>query len=524
MLFRTPADVGVKDFARATESSAQKLAKGWDSYQSRNVSDALKKSQNYYDPRAGVADATAPIPWNAFPRTLDRWHKVLGDPTPAKQAQAETTADTVIEYLLWWEIGEDGKPAIQAIPAHLLGLLSVEQRALARRPRLGSGAGAEFSMCYRQQDEYCEWHAEHDDQGRLTRLSFTAEPPEYWTFLAASEPDLVFELYKELVGDHVSRDDLFYPDQPVAYGVGKDGVKRWLPFAKKGAYNRYNKWNSTDGAVHLTHPANTLGAEIDLAARASLAWQSDIDGPSPAFDDDPALTRIACAGYGAINRSSDPSIGEQVGIQVSAGNRVSLTDPIGLYIARVDLSTLERETATGRVQVLETDVLTVTRGDADAIHPRKLHLKLQAPPGANWVLGDCFLDNRRIERAGQIARRITMALYADVQNGGADINPQPCRDTLVCRHAKSPGFFGTFDPTDIPTCASATENDWSQEIPYELPTALVAGRSQNLDVALDMHLKLALGAGGGDGSADTAPVGEEILAELAISTSRAALP
>lgn len=374
-------------------------------------------------------------------------------------------------------------------------------------------------MCYRQQDEYCEWHGDYDNQGRLVRLSFTAEPPEYWTFLAASEPDLVLDLYKELIGPQVDRNDLFYPEPPVVFGIGADGVARWLRFAEKGEYNRYNKWNSTHGAVHLTHPANTLGAEIDLAARASLVWQADLDGPDPAYDEDAALTRIACAGYGAINRSSDPSIGEQVGIQVMAGNRVTLTDPIGLYIAKIDLSTLEREVQGARVPVAEAQVLSVRRGDADAIHPRKLHLTLEAPSGAGWTLSDCFLDNRRLERGGQVARKITMALYADVQTGNADKAAHGCSGVVVCRHPQSPGFFGTFNPADVSTCANATPLDWLQEIPNEAPAS---GSGQPHVSASGGHAPLteAIGGGGAD-PAKTAPVGDTLLAAPAIAHSRA---
>ena len=35
-------------------------------------------------------------------------------------------------------------------------------------------------------------------------------------------------------------------------------------YALRGQYNRLNKWNTTHGAMHLTHPANNLFAEIVL--------------------------------------------------------------------------------------------------------------------------------------------------------------------------------------------------------------------------------------------------------------------
>jgi hypothetical protein len=37
-----------------------------------------------------------------------------------------------------------------------------------------------------------------------------------------------------------------------------------------GRYFPYNKWNTTHGALHLIHPANTLNAEIFIAADATV--------------------------------------------------------------------------------------------------------------------------------------------------------------------------------------------------------------------------------------------------------------
>ena len=39
---------------------------------------------------------------------------------------------------------------------------------------------------------------------------------------------------------------------------------------KKGSYNPYNRWNTTDGIMHLTQPSNSLSAEILLGADATV--------------------------------------------------------------------------------------------------------------------------------------------------------------------------------------------------------------------------------------------------------------
>lgn len=126
---------------------------------------------------------------------------------------------------------------------------------------------------FRPQDEYLEWFVTRNAQNKITRIAFTCEGPEYWEALArgyppvfsrslnqgglggtkhtnaAGDPQKVLALYRQLVGPAVQSADLFNAD---------------------GSYNRWNKWNTTHGAVHLTHPANTLGAEINIAAQATI--------------------------------------------------------------------------------------------------------------------------------------------------------------------------------------------------------------------------------------------------------------
>jgi hypothetical protein len=39
------------------------------------------------------------------------------------------------------------------------------------------------SLFYRPLDEYCEWHVTRDPDGKIRRVTFTSEPPEYWQAL-----------------------------------------------------------------------------------------------------------------------------------------------------------------------------------------------------------------------------------------------------------------------------------------------------------------------------------------------------
>ena len=69
--------------------------------------------------------------------------------------------------------------------------------------------GEELGLCYRQQDEYCEWFTHIDPQTkRVTRVDFTAENPDYWEELVVNDPDLAVRLYRRYVCEDVELDDL----------------------------------------------------------------------------------------------------------------------------------------------------------------------------------------------------------------------------------------------------------------------------------------------------------------------------
>ena len=100
----------------------------------------------------------------------------------------------------------------------------------------------------RLQDEYLEWHVNRDAGGNITSIHFTCEAWDYFEFLGAQAPDTVLALYRKFIDPSVARADLF----------------------PGGTYDRLNKWNTALGAMHLTHSANNLGAEVFLAASATV--------------------------------------------------------------------------------------------------------------------------------------------------------------------------------------------------------------------------------------------------------------
>jgi hypothetical protein len=149
--------------------------------------------------------------------------------------------------------------------------------------------------------------------------------------------------------------------------------------ADKGDYNPLNVWTTSKGIMHLTHPANTLGAEVNLAKDASSARDCDALPPPTPAEPSAEVRRIACGQYGGINRSSDPLIGLGVGDIINAGLKLSLTDPVGLYIAKCDLASLK-----GPNGEAVANAMTVVRGQDDANEPRMVRVRIEAPAGAAY--------------------------------------------------------------------------------------------------------------------------------------------
>ncbi|MEA2259783.1 MAG: hypothetical protein QOJ51_2608, partial [Acidobacteriaceae bacterium] len=170
------------------------------------------------------------------------------------------------------------------------------------------------------QDEYCEWSVTRRADGKITRATFTCEGPEYWELLAQTQPDTVLELYQEFVDPAVQHGDLF------------DASETYIP---------RNKWNgtTTQGAMHLIQGANTLGAEIELSAAASIVRANNghqLTGEQELID---------CAEYGVGQRNSDPHIGGVVNSVARLKADLALSNPVGLYFK--DLSTAGWNTPDG---------------------------------------------------------------------------------------------------------------------------------------------------------------------------------
>lgn len=241
------------------------------------------------------------------------------------------------------------------------------------------------------QDEYCEWSVTRDDD-KITSVSFTAEGPEYWEYLASVDPDKVLSLYQEHVSPDVQMSDLF----------------------TGGSYSPRNRWNNSTamGVMHLVQRNNTLGAEIELAAGASIVRLDEQGAPITA-----ERRLIECGRYGEGERNSDPTIGAFVNELARKKADVTLANPVGLYID--GLSVAGWETPDGSEP---HEYWRITRGtEAKAV--RAIY---EVPPEKSFAVGDIKIGGQEINFGSQIADFITIKVTGlATRIGKSTVEPFP---------------------------------------------------------------------------------------------------
>jgi hypothetical protein len=424
-LYNPPA--AIDDFSRRP-ALQQALRSGWDG----RVRDFIAETKDTTDPHlivsrlffdqlgdtSGVPDpAPAGIPWNAFPQILTNWFATQPAANQEKLAnewaEKTITTDSLFEFFR----------------------------------RDSSGQFSPIPITYRRQDEYCEWYVERNGT-KIERMYFTCEPPEYWSFLAENDITLVHDLYKELLHNPaISKGDLCWPFD-VYSKPDKKGQRKVL--FKQDSYNPWNVWNTTKGAVHLTHWANSLDAEVRLASDGSLGWPQ----PVGAID---FHRLICCTAFGGVNRSSDPKIGGTVFSLAMQGLSIALSDPVGLYMQSFQLPGL-RDPQGNPIPT----ALAFVRKSADGHNI--LRAEIAPPPGAAYSLDQCTLNGERLLYGGQVTRLITMSLFAVAKKiPGAKSTTVPTCPSTCCPYPTNGQFFGTF-PNDGKTCAQRTDKEWARNL------------------------------------------------------------
>lgn len=226
------------------------------------------------------------------------------------------------------------------------------------------------------QDEYLEWSVTRDSQGKIQRVTFTSEPREWWIFVSQVNPDKVLELYQTFISEQVQRAELF------------DAAGNYI------VRNRWNQ-NTTDGAMHLIHNPNSLFAEVELAAAATIVRERD----GQVLTTEQEL--IACGLYGAPQRNSDPHIGGEVNALARQKAFITLANPVGLYIH--GLSTGDFETPDGSDPASYWSYL---RG-AEGYGVRAVY---EVPLDAGFTVSDVTIEGEPIRFGAQIVDHITVRL------------------------------------------------------------------------------------------------------------------
>ena len=238
-------------------------------------------------------------------------------------------------------------------------------------------------------------------------MTFTSEGPEYWRFLASVDPDKVVQLYRQHIGPEVKADHIF----------------------QRGNYIPRNRWNNStsNGAMHLIQRNNTLDAEIELAAAATIVRV--IDGRT--LDAEQELIR--CGQYGQPERNSDPHIGAVVNELARAKHDITLANPVGLCIA--GLSVAGWQTPDGSPA---SAYWKITRGTPD----KALRAVYEVPAGKDFTVSDIKINGLNIEFGSQIADFITIKLTGLATRLGKS-NVAPLNGCVQSAGARAPqGLLG----------------------------------------------------------------------------------
>jgi hypothetical protein len=370
-----------------------------------------------------------------IPGQLERWHKFISDGLDqAREKQSkELQDDEHVQFYNPAKFDPEGPVVEQDIPWSAFPKELVRQygyeRALreadtlwplTRYTRGNTGAILERTW-YRPLNEYCEWHvARAPDSHKIKKVVFTSETPEYWraSFGDALELEdgsryefpgnrsLVLKLYRELVSPEVELEDLIAQEDIVS----EHPSGGYLNKTSEGEYNPYNKWNTTHGIVHLCSPPNTLQAEIELGANATLVREDSrghiLVEPEPL---------ICCTANGNPDRNSDTTIGSTVNALARMGAYVTLRNPLGLYIDHIDLAGWAAPDGGG-----VADCVSIVRGTPGMIQ----RLEVEVPLERGFTVSDLTIGGVNIEYGGQIAECITVKITG-VAARPAAVYPKP---------------------------------------------------------------------------------------------------
>lgn len=242
-----------------------------------------------------------------------------------------------------------------------------------------------------RQDEYCEWSVKRagpSPEDPITRVTFTTELPEYFEVLHEIDAEAALALYSEHVDQNAS------PEQ----------------IAPGESYDRNNVLNrqTTEGRImHLRSGPNNLLALVALASDATvLRFRDNTQVTSP-------QDLVSCGNFGAPLRSSDPQIAAAINGLATLGDKITLEDPIGVYIDGIRPEGLELPTG-----VTLEDCWNVERGTVE--HAVRASFSLPEDAG---TLEEVRVRGAPVRFGAQLADLVRVRIVALSHSRGS-VNPE----------------------------------------------------------------------------------------------------
>lgn len=473
-VFSTPAKV--QDFSRNSAQQTQ-LDWQWSQYLLGSTQTAILgnpfssvNDQNrsfYVNPMAQpVPNGLVPVPitWVAFPNRLAAFF-----------ASTSTPSQLQLTPLQLCELADYGY--VKSMPVFARGIPDVPTTLCPAIDWTGKRGSFTPPGPRGWLDEYCELCVTRDQNNNITKVVFTCENPEYYFSLWRVDPRRVLELYQELANPAVQMSDLQLRDANNNVIID--------PVTGAPAYDPLNQWNTgtqalptMGGAMHLTSPPNTVGAEIYLAAAATIARS--------AASSSNQNTLICCTAYGRPFRNSDPHIGFTVNQSVNNppnNNVATLANPIGLYIQQplaTVWDTFKMPAGSGTFSA--QDCWKMIRGldmtQAKVTYDQMLHIEFSMPPALaarGLTVSDMTINGLPITFGSQIMQQFKIGLAALLWPTQMAQRAQPCPPRqpapTVPALAQVSGLLGTnvMNGYDAPK--------WDNYPPPALPPIIQQGTS-----------------------------------------------
>lgn len=225
------------------------------------------------------------------------------------------------------------------------------------------------------QEEYVEWRAVRDEQGRLRRVELTTELPEYWDALA---PEAVLATVREFAGEEVEPGKVLGPDGFLDDGPYNDGAR---------------------GICCMSQSSNNLRAMV-VAVCEALRTHS-IQG-RPCLHADELFGFLGDAAV--AGRASDPVLVERLARVAWDGRLVAFDEPVGVFVIGFEHTRLR----TGRGEPVGPECLAVSRGGRRAV--------FEVPDGDEHLVD--VATESPIVHGGQIAELVQVAVRLRVSERG----------------------------------------------------------------------------------------------------------